>query len=98
MRSTSFTRSRRWTGLDRTLAYRVGDSPSNIITPLSYYLPVIIGLLEQYKKDADTKVGIGTVISMAMPYTLFYIAGFTVLLIIWYVLGLPLGPGTPILL
>ncbi len=80
------------------MAYRVGDSPSNIITPLSYYLPVIIGLLEQYKKDADTKVGIGTVISMAMPYTLFYIAGFTVLLIIWYVLGLPLGPGTPILL
>ncbi|MDR1875355.1 MAG: AbgT family transporter [Synergistaceae bacterium] len=80
------------------IAYRVGDSPTNIITPLSYYMPVIIGLLEQYKKDADTKVGIGTVISMAMPYTLFYIVGFTVMLVVWYLLGWPLGPGTPALL
>ena len=80
------------------VAYRVGDSCTNIITPLSYYLPVVIGLLEQYKKDTDPEVGIGTVISMAMPYTLFYIAGFTTLLVVWYILGLPLGPGTPLLL
>ena len=80
------------------IAYRVGDSPSNIITPLSYYLPVVIGLLEQYKKDTDPEVGIGTVISMAMPYTLFYIVGFTALLVVWYLLGLPLGPGTPVVL
>ncbi len=80
------------------VAYRVGDSCTNIITPLSYYLPVIIGLLEQYKKESDPEVGIGTVISMAMPYTIFYIVGFTILLVVWYVLGLPLGPGTPVLL
>ena len=80
------------------VAYRVGDSPTNMITPLSYYMPVIIGLLEQYKKDADTEVGIGTVISMAMPYTIFYFIGFTLLLIAWYYLGLPLGPGTALLL
>jgi aminobenzoyl-glutamate transport protein len=80
------------------IAYRVGDSPTNIVTPLSYYMPVIIGLLEQYKKDADTEVGIGTVISMAMPYTIFYFIGFTLLLIAWYYLGLPLGPGTALLL
>jgi aminobenzoyl-glutamate transport protein len=75
------------------VAYRVGDSPTNIITPLSYYMPVVIGLLEQYKKDADTEVGIGTVISLAMPYSIFYIIGFTLLLIVWYYSGLPLGPG-----
>jgi aminobenzoyl-glutamate transport protein len=75
------------------IAYRVGDSPTNIITPLSYYMPVIIGLLEQYKKDSDTEVGIGTVISLAMPYSIFYIIGFTSLLILWYLLDLPLGPG-----
>ena len=78
------------------VAYRIGDSTTNIITPLSYYLPVIIGLLEQYRKESDPDVGIGTVISMAMPYTIFYILGFTTLLIVWYLLGLPLGPGTPV--
>ena len=78
------------------VAYRIGDSTTNIITPLSYYLPVIIGLLEQYRKESDPDVGIGTVISMAMPYTIFYIMGFTALLIVWYLLGLPLGPGTPV--
>ncbi|MBR0186411.1 MAG: AbgT family transporter [Synergistaceae bacterium] len=75
------------------VAYRIGDSTTNIISPLSYYLPVMIGLLEQYKPSDDTEVGIGTVISMAMPYSLFYLAGFTVLLIVWYMLGIPLGPG-----
>ena len=75
------------------VAYRIGDSMTNIISPLSYYLPVMIGLLEQYKPNDDTEVGIGTVISMAMPYSLFYLAGVTVLLIAWYLLGLPLGLG-----
>jgi aminobenzoyl-glutamate transport protein len=80
------------------IAYRIGDSPSNIITPLSYYLPVVIGLLEQYKKEGDPEVGIGTVISMGMPFTIFYIIGFTALLIVWYLLRLPLGPGASALL
>ena len=76
-------------------AYRVGDSCANIITPISYYLPIIIGLLEQYKKDANTKVGLGTVISLGLPFSIFYLIGFVALLIIWYVFGLPLGPGVP---
>ncbi|MCL1874632.1 MAG: AbgT family transporter [Synergistaceae bacterium] len=80
------------------IAYRVGDSCTNIITPLSYYLPVVIGLLEQYKKEGDPEVGVGTVISMAMPYTIFYILGFTLLLVVWYFAGWDLGPGTPLLL
>ena len=80
------------------VAYRIGDSTTNIVSPLSYYLPVMIGLLEQYKPKEDTKVGIGTVISMAMPYSIFYLIGFTTLLVVWYLLGLPLGPATPVVL
>ncbi len=76
------------------IAYRIGDSSSNIISPLSYYIPVMIGLLEQYKPEGDTKpVGIGTVISLEMPYTIAYLICFSIQLIIWYLLKLPLGPG-----
>ena len=55
-------------------------------------------ILEQYKPKEDTKVGIGTVISMAMPYSIFYLLGFTALLGVWSLLGLPLGPATPVAL
>ncbi len=76
------------------MAYRIGDSSTNIISPLSYYLPVIIGLMEQYRpKDNDQEVGIGTVISLAMPYSIAFILCFTGQLILWYLLNLPLGPG-----
>jgi len=78
------------------VAYRIGDSSSNIISPLSYYVPVIIGLLEQYRSDPDTKIGIGTVISLEMPYTIAYLIFFSALLIVWYTLGIPLGPGAPV--
>jgi len=80
------------------LAYRIGDSPINSITPLSYYLPVVIGLLEQYKKEGDPQVGVGTVISMSMPFTIFYFIGFIGLLIIWYFAGWQIGPGVAMLL
>ncbi|MFA7620607.1 MAG: AbgT family transporter [Aminobacteriaceae bacterium] len=80
------------------VAYRIGDSSSNIISPLSYYVPVVIGLLEQYRTDPDQKIGIGTVVSLEMPYTIAYLIAFTLLLIVWYTLGIPLGPGTPPLL
>lgn len=77
------------------MAYRIGDSSTNIISPLSYYMPVIIGLMEQYRPEGNTQdVGIGTVISLAMPYSMAYLLCFTVQLIIWYALNLPLGPGT----
>ncbi len=76
------------------IAYRIGDSSSNIISPLSYYIPVIIGLLEQYKPEGNKQsVGIGTVISLEMPYTIAYLICFSIQLIIWYLLKLPLGPG-----
>ncbi|TCO70738.1 AbgT family transporter [Marinisporobacter balticus] len=78
------------------LAYRIGDSSTNIISPLSYYIPVVIGLMDQYKTDENEKNGIGTVISLLMPYSLAYLVGFTLLLIGWYFLKFPIGPGTSI--
>ena len=46
-------------------AYRLGDSPANVITPLMVYLPFIVLVAQRYKKDA----GIGTIISLMIPYT-----------------------------
>lgn len=75
-------------------AYRVGDSVTNMITPLNPYFPIILSFAARY----DRKLGIGTLISSMIPYSLAFLAGWTVLLVAWYLLGLPLGPGAPILL
>jgi aminobenzoyl-glutamate transport protein len=77
------------------IAYRIGDSSTNSVTPLSYYMPVVIGLLEQYrpKNKENQEVGMGTVISLILPYAVSYLTIFTIQLIVWYLLKLPLGPG-----
>jgi aminobenzoyl-glutamate transport protein len=77
------------------IAYRIGDSCTNIISPVDYYVPVIMGLLETYKTDANREVGIGTVISLCLPYSIAYFIGFVILLFVWFTLRLPLGPGVP---
>lgn len=71
------------------LAYRIGDSSTNIITPLMSYFAVIVTFAQKY--DEDT--GIGTLISSMLPYSIVFLLGWTILMIIWYVLGLPIGPG-----
>ena len=73
-------------------AYRIGDSPMNVITPLMVYLPFIITVMQRYQKD----VGIGTVIALMLPYTLVLAVVWIILFILWYVLGIPLGPGYPV--
>jgi aminobenzoyl-glutamate transport protein len=70
-------------------AYRVGDSPANVITPLNVYLGVMVGFAQKYVKDA----GIGTIVALMLPYTVVLIISWTLLLIAWYLLGIPLGPG-----
>lgn len=70
------------------LAYRIGDSTTNIITPLMSYFAVIVTFAQKY--DEDT--GIGTLISSMLPYSLVFLAGWAVLLIGWYFSGLPIGP------
>jgi aminobenzoyl-glutamate transport protein len=73
-------------------AYRVGDSPMNVITPLMVYLPFIVLLAQKYKKAA----GVGTVVSLMIPYTLIVAGAWTLFFIAWYLLGIPLGPGAPV--
>lgn len=74
------------------VAYRIGDSTTNIISPLMSYFAMIVAFAEKY----DEKSGIGTLISTMVPYSLVFLATWTILLIVWYVLGLPIGPGAGI--
>jgi len=73
-------------------AYRVGDSPGNVITPLMAYFPLIVIFARRYRKDA----GIGTVVSMMLPYVLVLSIAWTLFFVAWYLLGIPLGPGSPV--
>jgi aminobenzoyl-glutamate transport protein len=73
-------------------AYRVGDSPVNVITPLMVYLPFIITVAQGYVK----KTGIGTIIALMLPYTIVVIVAWILLFIFWFLLGIPLGPGYPV--
>ncbi|MEZ4461187.1 MAG: AbgT family transporter [bacterium] len=71
--------------------YRVGDSITNIITPLMPYLPIIIVFAQKY----DKKAGMGTILAAMIPYSVFLAIGWTIMLLVWYATGLPLGPGAP---
>lgn len=74
-------------------AYRVGDSVTNIITPLMPYLPIIIVFAKRYDKE----IGMGSILSAMLPYSIALAIGWGALFIAWYMLGLPLGPGAPLL-
>jgi aminobenzoyl-glutamate transport protein len=69
-------------------AYRVGDSPMNVITPLNVYLAVMVGFAQKYQKDA----GIGTMVALMLPYTVVLLVLWTAMLVVWNQFGLPLGP------
>jgi aminobenzoyl-glutamate transport protein len=73
-------------------AYRVGDSTTNIISPMMSYFALIIAFVGKY----DPKTGIGTLIATMIPYTITFFIIWVILFIIWFVLGLPLGPGAVI--
>jgi aminobenzoyl-glutamate transport protein len=73
-------------------AYRVGDSVTNVITPLNPYLIIILVLVQRYVPRA----GIGTLVAMMLPYALAMGVAWTALLVGWMALGIPLGPGGPL--
>jgi aminobenzoyl-glutamate transport protein len=73
-------------------AYRVGDSPLNVITPLMVYLPFVVLVAQKYVKSA----GLGTIIALMIPYTTFVLVAWIILFIVWFALGIPLGPGYPV--
>ncbi|MDR1966648.1 MAG: AbgT family transporter [Synergistaceae bacterium] len=78
------------------VTYRIADTCTNIISPVDYYVPVIMGLLATYNSDPDRKVGLGTVISLCMPYSITYLIGLLLLLFVWYMFGIDVGPGCSI--
>jgi len=75
-------------------AFRVGDSVTNIITPLMSYFPLILTFVHKY----DPKAGIGTVIATMLPYSIAFLVVWTLLLVGWIALALPMGPGAPLFL
>ena len=71
------------------VAYRIGDSSSNIISPMMSYFALIVAFFERY----DKKSGIGTVVATMLPYTVAFLIVWSVLLVGWMLLGIPVGPG-----
>lgn len=74
------------------VAYRIGDSSTNIITPLMSYFSVIVILMQKY----DKKSGLGTLMSLMLPYSLSFLIFWSILMGIWILLGLPIGPEAPL--
>jgi len=70
-------------------AYRVGDSPMNIVTPIMAYFPLIVVFAARY----DKRSGIGTVIALMLPYFVALAVVWTLFFVLWYLLGLPWGLG-----
>lgn len=71
------------------VAYRIGDSTSNIITPLMPYFGLVVAFARKYDKD----IGIGTIIAVMLPYSIGFLISWSVLLVLWILLDWPLGPG-----
>lgn len=80
------------------ILYRIGDSTFNILSPVELNVPIALGLLESYKVSKDDKVGLGTLISMQIPYAIAYLIVFFLLVLVFYFFDLPLGPGASIFL
>ncbi|WP_047449099.1 AbgT family transporter [Alistipes sp. ZOR0009] len=75
-------------------AFRVGDSVTNVITPMMSYFALIVTFAQKY----DEKYGIGTIISMMLPFTFIFFIAWTIIISIWYLTGFPLGLDGPIYL
>ena len=73
-------------------AYRVGDSSTNIIAPLMPFFPLMVAFVQKYDKN----FGVGSVITLMLPYSIAFLAVWIILLIIWILLGIPVGIGAPL--
>lgn len=72
-------------------AYRIGDSTTNIITPMMSYFGLIMAVAIKYKKNT----GVGTLMAMMLPYSIAFLVGWIILFCVWvFVFGLPVGPGS----
>ena len=69
--------------------YRIGDSSTNIITPLMPYMPFVLA----YAKKYEPRAGMGTLIALMIPYSLAFLLAWVALLLVWSAAGWPIGPG-----
>ncbi len=76
------------------VAYRIGDSVTNVISPMMSYFALIVAFVQRY----DKKAGIGTLISMMIPYSVTFFISWVIMLVIWVLLDLPIGPGVEMML
>ncbi len=74
------------------VAYRIGDSASNVITPLNPYMVIILVFMRRYVPSS----GLGTVVALMLPYTLAFAAAWSVMLVLWIASGAELGPAGPL--
>lgn len=72
--------------------FRMGDSPTNVISPMSPYFALALGYIQQYHRRA----GIGTLFSLTLPISMAILFGWFLFFCLWYAVGLPLGPGVPV--
>lgn len=72
-------------------AYRIGDSTTNIVTPLMPYFPLVVVFAQRYVKGT----GIGTLISIMLPFTVVFMVFWIIFLIAYWALGIPLGVQAP---
>jgi aminobenzoyl-glutamate transport protein len=75
-------------------AYRIGDSTTNIISPMMTYFALIIAFMQRYHSSA----GLGTLVATMLPYSFTFLIGWTLLLVVWILAGLPVGPGAELYL
>jgi aminobenzoyl-glutamate transport protein len=73
-------------------SYRVGDSVTNVISPLMSYFPLVVAFMKRY----DDNAGIGTVAATMLPYSVAFFLVWTLMLIVWFLFGIPVGPGAPL--
>lgn len=71
------------------VAYRIGDSSTSLLTPLNPYLILVLGFMKRY----DVRAGLGSIISTMIPYTIFLLSAWILLMVAWVLLDLPVGPG-----
>jgi aminobenzoyl-glutamate transport protein len=70
-------------------AYRIGDSTTNVISPMMTYFALIIAFMQRYQPSA----GLGTLVATMLPYSVSFLIVWTLMLVVWIMLGLPVGPG-----
>jgi len=68
-------------------AYRIGDSSTNIVTPLMPYFGIVVAFAQRH----DANAGIGTLMALMLPFAIAFTVSWTALLLLWMWLGLPLG-------